>query len=150
MPISDLCSKEMVTVDSNQSLQKAAKLMKKKHVGTLIVTQGESPVGIITDRDIVLKVVAEGKSVDECKVEEAMTDKLVTAPKDCSVYDAIRLMEKKKVRRLVVVDKSERLCGVLSTDDLVQMLSEEMAGIGRLYEKQIQTEPSQARNAQSH
>ena len=144
MPISDLCSKKPVTVQSRESVRNAARLMKKKHVGTLIVTKGDGknarPIGVITDRDLVVKVMAKGKKDTKCKVKDVMTSKLVSAKKGIGVYEAIELMQKKEVRHLIVVDKSDQLCGIISTDDLVQMLGQEISGIGKLYESQVKHE----------
>lgn len=140
MPISDLCSRNPVTIQSKESLREAADLMKKKHVGTIIVTEGDRPVGVVTDRDLVIKVIAEGKSIDSCLVKDVMTSKLVSAKKGIGVYEAIELMQKNGVRRLIVVDESDKLCGLISTDDLVQMLGQEITGIGKLYQSQVKNE----------
>jgi signal-transduction protein with cAMP-binding, CBS, and nucleotidyltransferase domain len=141
MPIFDLCSKKPVTIQSHQSLREAAQVMKKKHVGTLIVadSKGESPIGIVTDRDLVVKAMADGNA-DNYTVKDVMTSKLVSAKRGIGVFEAIELMQKKGVRRLVVVDESDQLCGMISTDDLVPMLGQEITGIGKLYESQMKNE----------
>lgn len=126
--------------------------MKNSNVGTLVVTEGEErdkPIGIITDRDIVMNALAEGKSADTSTVEEAMTTDLITADSDIGIYEAINLMEQNGVRRLVLMDEFDRLCGLISTDDLVSLLSQEMTGIGKLYENQIQRSDSATSEARS-
>ena len=69
-----------------------------------------------------------------------MTSKLVSAKKGIGIYKAIGLMQEKEVRHLVVVDKSDRLCGLISSDDLVQMLGREITGIGKLYKSQVRND----------
>lgn len=143
MPISDLCSRKPITVHPTQSLVEAAKLMKASHVGTLVVTAKDGhdrALGVITDRDIIMKCVAEGKSPESSTVQEIMSSQVISANKSVGVYEAIDLMLKKGIRRLVIVDDSEKMCGVVSTDDLVQMLGQEMTSIGRLYETQNRAE----------
>lgn len=152
MPISDLCSRTPTTIDCKETLQEAASKMKNSNVGTLVVTEGEErdkPIGIITDRDIVMNALAEGKSADTSTVEEAMTTDLITADSDIGIYEAINLMEQNGVRRLVLMDEFDRLCGLISTDDLVSLLSQEMTGIGKLYENQIQRSDSATSEARS-
>lgn len=144
MPISDICSPGLVTVQKGASIQFVAALMKRLHVGTVIVVESEThpnkPIGIITDRDIVLKAVAENLNLSQLHVGDIMSQNLAMIEKEKGVYDAIKIMRKRGVRRLLVVDGDQRLCGILSSDDLLQMLGDEMSEIGSLFQSQSRNE----------
>jgi predicted transcriptional regulator len=142
MPISDLCSKNVVCVERNASLQYAAQLMKNHHVGGIVVVESSGkhkPIGILTDRDIVLHVVAESRSLST-RVEEIMSKGVIQVKKDDGIASVVERMEREGVRRLVVVDDSGNACGVVSSDDVLQLVAKEMNGLGRLVERQLQNE----------
>lgn len=140
MPISDLCSRKPVIISGRETLEDAAKLMKKKHIGTVVVCEGDKPLGIVTDRDIVIHVVADGRDPRQVRVKDVMSSGPVTAKEDLGLFEAIHLMEKESVRRLIVIDDEGHLCGLLSTDDLVRMLGQEITEIGNLYASQAKKE----------
>ncbi len=111
-------TKEVLTIDVAKSVFEAAKLMTAKGVGCIIVTIQGYPVGIITERDIVQRIVAEHSSLD-VKVTEIMTKTLITAEPDTSLKDAARLMSKNKIRRLPVL-KQNKLVGIVVASDFVR------------------------------
>lgn len=137
MPIHDLCFKSVITVSKDTSLEDAAKKMKNERVGVLVVTDRTfKAVGIVTDRDIVLGGIAEGKSMN-VPVSEIMTTDVLHVPKNTGVADVIDKMERREVRRAVVVEKNGRPCGLVSTDDLLQLLGNELHSLGNLVGRQV-------------
>lgn len=142
MPISDLCSKNLVSIERGASLQYAAQLMKKHHVGGVVVVEagnGERPVGILTDRDIVLSVVAENKPFNT-SVQEVMSKDVAKVTKNQGIAEVVDLMESKGVRRMIIVDDFGRACGLVSSDDILQLVARELNGLGRLVERQMENE----------
>jgi CBS domain-containing protein len=110
--------------------------MREHHVGDLVVIKEKTgkrvPVGIVTDRDIVLEVIAEGVSMDDVNVGDIMSDKLVTAREGDGLLDTIKVMRAKGIRRLPVVNDDNELVGILSVDDLIDLFSEQIVDLARL------------------
>jgi predicted transcriptional regulator len=144
MPILDLCSKNLVTIEKDASLISAAKMMKKNHVGGLIVTEKNNslkPVGILTDRDIVLGVIAENLPLN-MRVQEIMSRNIATVLSSEGISNVIDHMDREGVRRMVVVDDTGNACGLVSSDDIVRLVAQELSSIGHLVESQIEKEKS--------
>jgi CBS domain-containing protein len=136
MTIGKVCNREVVFIHAQASIPEAARLMREHHVGDLVVIKEKTgkrvPVGIITDRDIVLEVIAEGVSMDDVNVGDIMSDNLVTARESESLLDTIKVMRAKGVRRLPVVNDDNDLVGILSVDDLIDLFSEQIVDLARL------------------
>jgi CBS domain-containing protein len=115
------------TVGPGETLQSAARRMKDTGVGSLLVCERDHVVGILTDRDIVVRCVAAGRDPAGADVRSAMTPQVVTCVDDADLAGAARAMEDGGVRRLVVVDAADRPVGVVSVDDLA-LYSRELAG----------------------
>jgi CBS domain-containing protein len=105
-------------VRPDETLQAAALKMRGLNVGALPVADGEHLVGMITDRDIAIRAVAAGKDPTRTLVREAMTPQVVWCFEDQDTLEAARIMEDKAIRRLMVVDRDERLVGILTVDDI--------------------------------
>src|SRR5574342_631551 len=118
--------KPVITASARMTVTEAARAMKQKNVGALIVVNAGRPLGVLTDRDIVLDVVAAGKDPDAVQVSEIMRKKPATLRDDLGLMDAARVFAKTAVRRLPVVDKTGRVTGILSLDDLMMLLGNEM------------------------
>jgi CBS domain-containing protein len=116
--VKDIMTKEVVTIDVNKSVFEAAQLMTTKSLGCLIVVDKGLPVGIITERDIVRRIVAKRSSLD-LRVVEVMTKTLVTVNPDTSLKDAARVMSTNKIRRLPVL-KQNQLVGIVVASDFVR------------------------------
>jgi CBS domain-containing protein len=133
MRVGEFCSREVVIVDREETIVEAARLMREKHVGDVVVVEeraGERfPVGIMTDRDIVVQLVAAGIALDAVSIGDAMSFELVTAREEDGLLDTIRQMQLKGVRRLPVVDGRGALVGILSIDDLLELISEQLSGL---------------------
>lgn len=140
MPIGDLCESKVAVVDRAMTVHQAARLMREQHVGDVIVCDREEgrsiPVGILTDRDIVVGLIALDIPTQNVRVEDVMTPTLVTVDSDQGIFETIQLMEKYGVRRLPVVDANGSLCGIISSGDLLGLLSEEIVSISKLSERQ--------------
>jgi CBS domain-containing protein len=117
---------DVVTVDAGTSVREAARLMRDNDTGSIIVTSNGQLKGILTDRDIVVRAVAEGRDPDEVTAGEIGTDSVATLPPDATVDDAIRLIREKKVRRVPVVE-GDKPVGIVSIGDLALERDEKSA-----------------------
>jgi CBS domain-containing protein len=115
--IRDLMAKDVITLEAGATVREAARLMRDKDTGSIIVTRSEQLKGILTDRDIAVRAVAEGRDPDEVTVGEISTDSVATVPPDATVDDAINILREKKVRRVPVVD-GDKPVGIISIGDL--------------------------------
>ena len=136
MTIGQVCNREVVFIHAQASIPEAARLMREHHVGDLVVIKEKSgkrvPVGIVTDRDIVLEVIAEGVDMDDVNVGDIMSNNLVTARESDGFLETIKVMRAKGIRRLPVVNDDNELAGILSVDDLIDLLSEQIVDLARL------------------
>ncbi len=128
MPVKDLIQRKVVTIEPNDTVMLAAQRMKDKLVGSLVVLDGDKPVGIITDRDIAIRVVGAGKSPDT-PVEEVMTKDPITIRDDATFFELTKAFREAAVRRLIVVDKEGKLVGLISVDDVFELLTTEFANL---------------------
>jgi len=115
------------TVEPGTTAQKAAELMKSKDVGSLPVVEGDRLVGMVTDRDLALRLVGEGRSVDTPVGELASKD-VVTIDPQQELQEAIRLMAEHQLRRLPVCEEDGRLVGILAQADVAQVGHDELTG----------------------
>lgn len=118
MKVGDLMSKRLVTIKSVTMVPEAAEVMRKENVGVLPVEEDGKIVGIVTDRDIAIRAIADRKI--DVPVKDVMTREPKTISIDTTVEEAIREMERLDVRRLAVVDKEGKPCGIVSLEDLVE------------------------------
>lgn len=142
MRIADVCTREAVTIHSNASIREAAERMRQRHVGALVVIEsdgGHAPVGMLTDRDIVVEVVAARCDPDTLSVADVMSRELATCPDDGELSDAIDIMRTRGVRRLPVVDAQGAIAGVLAVDDIYGAMGSELRDLGHaLVREQLQ------------
>ncbi|KQY08826.1 CBS domain-containing protein [Telluria mixta] len=144
MEVGKLCTVDTVCCARDESVQGAALLMRKHHVGDIVVVDdvdGErTPAGIVTDRDIVVSVVALGLDPAGLQVGDIMTDDLLTADEHDDVSVTIERMRLRGIRRVPVVGEGGRLAGIVSADDLLGFLAEEMEDLARISPYQQQHE----------
>lgn len=141
MPIGDVCVRDVVVATKDTTVLEAALLMRRHHVGNLVVVDEGAdgrkiPVGIVTDRDIVVSVVAPTLSAAVYTVGDLATRDLVTVKEDQGVFEAIQQMRMSGVRRMPVVDRAGGLVGMIAVDDFVQLLSEEMSELAKLISRE--------------
>ena len=116
--IRDLMTEDPRTVEAGDSIQDAARIMREDDVGAVIVTEGDSPCGIVTDRDITVRATAEGKD-GSTAVSEVCSKSATTLGPDDSVDDAVRVMRDEKIRRVPIVEDG-RPVGIVSLGDLAE------------------------------
>ena len=133
MNVGELCNREVIIVGQDATVLEAAKLMRQYHVGDLVVIekrQGASfPIGILTDRDIVIEIIAAEVDFDAVTVGDVMSYELITASEEDAIADTIKLMRDKGIRRVPVVNKQGELEGIIAVDDLIDLLAEQMQDI---------------------
>lgn len=141
MTIGEICNRETVIVTEDEGVLDAARRMREYHVGDLVVVRDEDgrrrPVGVVTDRDLVVSVLA--KDVDHLGrllVSDILTGTVVTAREDERVHDALRRMRAHHVRRMPVVDREGNLVGIFSVDDMLELMASELADVSRLVTEQ--------------
>jgi|SRR5450830_50144 len=136
MPIGEICNSEVVITRVGDSVLSAAKLMRQHHVGDVLVVHQSNgsciPVGIITDRDWVVEILATEIDPASLTVGDIMASELVTVKEDIGVFETIRFMRIKGVRRLPVVDNDGNLVGAVTLDDLLELLVEELGLLVKL------------------
>src|SRR5215472_157037 len=136
MPVGEICVREVVVASRDTTVQDAAHLMRQRHVGNLLIvdrTNGDGkPVGIVTDRDITISVVATKLDPSVFTLGDLVTEKLVAASEDQGIFETIQQMRLKGIRRMPVVNKDGKLVGIVSVDDVIQLLAEEMNELSKL------------------
>lgn len=144
MPIGEICNREVVVAEKSLSVTGAAQLMRSHHVGDLVVVEERAgrrhPVGIVTDRDIVVEVVAAGVNPESLKVADIMGPEVATVRESEGFFEALRYMRDKGVRRMPVVDVDGGLVGILTLDDLLGLLAEEMTELAKVVSHERQRE----------
>lgn len=133
MDVGTLCTREVATILPTASVLQVAQLMRERHVGDLVVAEGGIPLGIVTDRDIVVSVVAMGLTNPETiDVRDLLVGELITIDEGASVQQAVSQMSVAGVRRLPVVDSEGVLVGILTLDDLLEVASDDLAALARV------------------
>ena len=137
MPIGEICNREVVVMKKKDSILEAAKLMRDHHVGDVVVVEDKEgqaiPVGILTDRDIVVELIAKEVPLDSVLVEDVMSANLVSAQENQGIWDTIKCMRRKGIRRIVVTGEKGNLVGILSSDDLIDLLSGELSDLVKTF-----------------
>jgi predicted transcriptional regulator len=133
MSIGKLCNREVIVVDCNKDALDAAKLMREHHVGDLVAIEQRGgiavPVGIITDRDLVLEVLAQSIDPTSVTVGDIMSADIQTAQEDDDLFEALDGMADKGVRRLLIVNEQGGLEGILTMDDVLELVSEQISAL---------------------
>ncbi|HKH84757.1 MAG TPA: CBS domain-containing protein [Gemmatimonadales bacterium] len=137
MLVGTLCSRVVATASPTESIRTAAQRMFDHEVGTLVVLeQSGQAVGVLTDRDIVIRCVAGRDNPSETSIAELMSTPAYTIDEHTSVDDALTRMAALALRRLVVTGEDNRVVGILSLDDVLQRLVDATRAIGRLLQQQ--------------
>ena len=128
MTIRDVMTTEVKLVHPDTKIAEAASVMRDFDIGSLPVVDEGEPMGMLTDRDIAIRVVAEGKDPKEVSVREALSEGLTYAYDDQSLEEAAKLMKEKQLRRLAIFDRDKNLVGVVSMGDVAVKGDTQMAG----------------------
>ncbi len=136
MRVGELCNREVIVIEPDASIKETAALMRRHHVGDLVVveTQGgqKIPRGILTDRDIVVGLLAEEIDPSKVNAGDLMSFELLTAREEDDLMESIETMRRRGVRRLPVVNASGGLEGILCLDDLVEIMAEQLGDLAQL------------------
>lgn len=119
-----------VTAELSESVVDVARRMRDFHVGCVVVTRGARPVGIVTDRDVTMRVVAEGRDARTTLVSDIVTYDATTLQRDAGIETAARVMRERGVRRLPIVTEEGQVIGIVTADDLTILLAQELADVG--------------------
>jgi CBS domain-containing protein len=129
MQVKDVMTRGAECISPDETLQEAARKMKNLDVGALPVCDRDRLAGMVTDRDIVVRAVAEGRDPRTVRIRDAMTEGVTYVFEDDDINEAARLMRQKQIRRLVVLNRDKRLAGIVSLGDLaVETGDEHLAG----------------------
>ena len=144
MTIGTICTRETVIAKKDDTIVTVAQLMRRHHVGDIvIVKEGEAenvPIGIVTDRDLVVEVLAQELSPDAVTVGDIMSYELVTAHDSDGIWSTLQKMRIKGVRRMPVVNQRGGLVGIVSLDDVLGLLSEELSGLTKIVGREQERE----------
>lgn len=130
--VRDLAQRSVVTARAESTLVECAKLMRNEHVGSIVVVDAGRPVGIVTDRDIVIEAVAVQLDPGTLTAGDVMNQQLATVRENDDLFDALARMREAGVRRLPVVDAQGTLSGLLAVDNVLEVLAEQVDGVVRV------------------
>jgi CBS domain-containing protein len=127
MKVREAMTRDVRTARPEDSIQQLARLMDEADTGAIPIVEGDRPVGLVTDRDIVIRALAQGRGV-ETTASQVMTSELEFASEDDDLSEVSDKMARMQVRRMLVLDHNRRLCGILSLGDLAQEGGRDQAG----------------------
>lgn len=141
MTAGEICVRDVVVATRDTTVTEAAKLMRQQHVGSLVIVDRTEeglrvPLGIVTDRDIVIEVTATELDPATITVGDIMPAEVVTVRGDADVHDALQVMRRKGVRRLPVVTGDGRLIGLVALDDLLEHVAAELSELIKVIERE--------------
>jgi CBS domain-containing protein len=140
MTLKTICNREVIIAGKNDTIPEAARLMRDYHAGDVIIVEERDglrfPVGIVTDRDLVIELIAKEVDINSVTVGDIMCRDIISAKEDDDVDDTIKLMHQKGIRRLPVVDNAGALVGIITLDDLIDLIAEQLKDLAGLITKQ--------------
>lgn len=141
MQLKQVCNPAVITAKRRDTINRIAELMREYHVGAVVIADPignkMTPVGLITDRDIVIEVIAKGLSPEALTAEDLVTGSLVVANIEDDIENVVSLMHDKQVRRLPVVDSQGCLFGIVALDDLLQFVVSELQALSSVPRGQV-------------
>jgi len=136
MSVGDFCTRNVIVAGPDESIAAATHLMRQHHVGDVIVAREQEghrfPLGVVTDRDLVVEILDAGIDPETVRLSDLITEPLLSARAEEGLADAVRRMRARGVRRMPVVDDDGALVGILSMDDVIELLAEEMQDLSAL------------------
>lgn len=140
MSIGEVCNRDVVIVEPDADAAEASRTMREFHVGDLVVVERKGdmnvPIGIVTDRDLVLEVLAQEVEPASVSVKDLMVQPLETANEEDEIFDALHRMREKGLRRMPVVNAGGGLVGIITIDDILDLLAEELMDVVGLSDNQ--------------
>ena len=144
MFVGEICNRQVIICQPDSSIRNAAELMRDNHVGDVIVVEHRSnkhlPIGILTDRDIVVEVLADGVDIDAVTVKDVMSSELICVQEDDHVIETIEKMRDRGIRRVPVVNRDGGLEGVLAVDDTIELVAELLSDLVKLFKHEFNRE----------
>ena len=126
--VMEVMTKDVEIINPNDSLKDAAEKMRTLNVGPLPVCEGDKLMGIITDRDIVVRAVSQGMDPNNTRVSQAMTDEIEYVYEDDDISTVVRKMKEEQIRRILVVNRDKKLVGIVALGDLAEAMDTQEAG----------------------
>lgn len=136
MPIENLARSRVVTASEDEPVEDIARTMDDEDVGSVVITDGDEPVGIVTDRDLATRVLGDGHDPTETSAGDVMSDGLETIERGDGFYQAAERMSERGVRRLPVTDSDGSLNGIITADDFTELLADEHAQLSSIIQAQ--------------
>jgi len=138
MSLESLCRREIVCVRTSDKVIEATKLMEEKNVGSVVVVSEDKPVGIMTDRDVMLRLVNKGRDPEKTSIRDVMSVEIITLKQNTGLYDALEQIKESKssVRRFPIVDENGTIKGIITLDDVVYLLGKEMSDVSSIIESE--------------
>lgn len=136
MPIKDLARGEVVTTSADAPVAELASIMKDEDVGSVVITEGDEPAGIVTDRDLTMRVLADGIDPSESTAGDVMSETLHTVEEGAGFYEVAERMSEHAIRRLPVCDADGALVGIITADDMTELLADELQQLAAVIEAQ--------------
>lgn len=150
MSVGHYCNRDVIVVAKNESVKEAVRLMRYHHVSDVVVVESlgatVTPVGILTDRDVVLEIIAQDVDVNTVRISDVMSYELITVREDTPILEALDLMRERAVRRLPVINAEGKLVGILTVDDVLELITEQLQGVVTLIARQNRAERSSRRS----
>lgn len=144
MTAGEYCNREIIITGPDSTVTEVAKLMRHHHVGTLVVVEKKGeitrPIGIVTDRDLVIEVMAPEIDVASVTVGDVMSGDPVQTGEDDTLFNTIEMMQSHGVRRILVVDEAGSLKGLMSADDAIELIAEAMDNLTKVIRHEISNE----------
>ncbi len=136
------CEKHVVSVESNQTLDRVARMMKEHRIGDIIVVEKRNdvsvPIGMITDRDLAIEVVARAENADSMYASDIMSPQVTTAKLSDDVFTMIAIMKKSKIGRLPVIDEDGGLCGIVTAKAILRFLVNEIENLIHISDRNVE------------
>jgi CBS domain-containing protein len=129
MPVEDLARSDAVTAAPDTPVSDLAATMDEENVGSVVITNGATPVGIVTDRDLTVRILGKRADPSGETAKDVMTDDLCTAPPDAGFYEVATLMADHGIRRLPICE-GDSLVGIITADDITELLGDEQQHLG--------------------
>jgi len=140
-PVSDVMTPNPASVSEKDSIKRVAEIMKREDAGVVPVVDGRKVIGMITDRDIVVRLIAEGKDPSSAKVNEAMSKQVRTVKEETPINEVLQLMSREQIRRVPVTNNNNELVGIVSIGDIASD-SKETVKVGRTVEEISEAPPN--------
>lgn len=139
MSLSSLCNKEVICVEMGINIEEVGNLMEEKNIGCVVVIDSGKPCGLVTDRDILIRVINRGHNPKETYVDDVMSELVLTLDEDMGLHEALEKVKGMSVRRFPVTDKSGNLSGIITLDDIIYLLGKELSDVASIINSESAT-----------